>query len=204
MKFNKSGIADSYAEFHYGLVASKRYIITREAWTRSGCVEVHELGGRYICECRSDCFSDVRDTDDGITIRSFDKYYFFLSNFYERPVVVDGNTYTNSEAAFHAFKCHERRGEFTFLGPKEAKRLGRSVKLRPDWEQVKDDVMRKVVRAKFTQHEDLKQMLLETGDAILEEGNTWNDKYWGVDSVTRDGKNMLGKILMEIRDELRA
>lgn len=136
-------------------------------------------------------------------IKEFSGKYFFLSNFYERPVEVDDKKYANTEAAFHAFKCPERRGEFAFLGPKEAKRLGRSVKLRPDWEQVKDDVMRNVVRAKFTQHEDLKQMLLETGDAILEEGNTWHDKYWGVDSVTRKGKNMLGKILMEIRDELR-
>ena len=138
------------------------------------------------------------------TIKEFSGKYFFLSNFYEVIVTIDGFTFVNSEAAFHAFKCLERRGEFTFLGPKEAKRLGRSVKLRPDWEQVKDDVMRKVVRAKFTQHEELKRMLLETGDAILEEGNTWHDKYWGVDSVTREGKNMLGKILMEIRDELRA
>lgn len=135
-------------------------------------------------------------------IREFTGNYFFLSNFYERSVKVGDKKYANTEAAFHSFKCPERAEEFTTLNPKEAKRLGRSVKLRPDWEQIKDDVMRKVVRAKFTQHEDLKQKLLETGDAILEEGNTWNDKYWGVDATTREGKNMLGKILMEIRAEL--
>ena len=137
------------------------------------------------------------------TIEEFSGKYFFLSNFYECPVEVDGTTYANSEAAFHAYKRPDCKHMFTTLSPKHAKHLGRAVELRSDWEQVKDDIMRKVVCAKFTQNEDLKQMLLETGDAILEEGNTWHDKYWGVDSVTREGKNMLGKILMEIRDELR-
>lgn len=144
--------------------------------------------------------SDIRNS---AVIKSFNGYYFFLSNFYESPITIDGVTYKNSEAAFHAHKCPELRYRFVNLNPRDAKRLGRSVKLRPDWEQVKDDVMRKVIRAKFTQHDNLKQKLLATGNAVLEEGNTWHDLYWGVDANTRQGKNTLGKILMEIRDELR-
>ena len=73
--------------------------------------------------------------------------------------------------------------------------------LRPDWEAVKDDVMRVAVRAKFTQHEELRELLLSTGDEALVE-HTTNDAYWG-DGGDGSGKNMLGKILMEVRAELR-
>lgn len=89
----------------------------------------------------------------------------------------------------------------TKLNPSEAKRLGRRVRLRSDWEQVKYDVMLDVVRAKFNQHPDLAQKLLATGDEELVEGNDWGDTYWGV--CNGRGKNMLGKILMRVRAELR-
>lgn len=77
----------------------------------------------------------------------------------------------------------------------------RSRPLRSDWEKVKDDVMREAVRAKFTQNEHLKKTLLSTGDAALVE-HTVNDSYWG-DGGNGKGKNMLGKILMEIREEIK-
>lgn len=82
--------------------------------------------------------------------------------------------------------------------------MGRSRKLplRRDWESVKDQVMLEVVRAKFTQHEDLKAILLATGDAKLVE-HTANDSYWG-DGGDGSGKNRLGQILMQVREELRA
>ena len=88
-------------------------------------------------------------------------------------------------------------------GPGEAARMGRqrSRPLRPDWEQVKDDIMREVVLAKFTQHDDLRRALLDTGDAELIE-HTANDAYWA-DGGDGSGKNMLGKILMEVREQLR-
>jgi ribA/ribD-fused uncharacterized protein len=73
--------------------------------------------------------------------------------------------------------------------------------MRPDWEAVKDDVMRSVVRAKFTQHPELKQTLLSTGSANIVE-HTANDSYWG-DGGDGSGRNMLGRILMEVREELR-
>ena len=84
-----------------------------------------------------------------------------------------------------------------------AARMGRSRKrpLRPDWEEVKDDIMRQAVLAKFSQHADLEALLLGTGDAQLIE-HTKNDRYWG-DGGDGRGKNMLGKILMEVREKMR-
>ena len=90
---------------------------------------------------------------------------------------------------------------FAKLNPSEAKRLGRNVQLRPDWETVKYDIMYEVCKAKFEQNDDLREMLLDTGDAYLEEGNTWNDRCWG--TCRGVGENHLGKILMRIRDELQ-
>ena len=81
--------------------------------------------------------------------------------------------------------------------------MGRRVKLRPDWEQVKVGLMEEIVRAKFTQNEDLKQRLLATGDKRLAEGNTWGDTFWGVDLRSGRGENHLGRILMRVRDELK-
>jgi ribA/ribD-fused uncharacterized protein len=87
---------------------------------------------------------------------------------------------------------------------REAANMGRSRKLplRRDWEGAKDRVMLDALRAKFTQHDDLKAILLGTGDAKLVE-HTENDSYWG-DGGDGSGKNMLGRLLMRLRDELRA
>ena len=135
-------------------------------------------------------------------IKSFRGEYEFLSNFYEVPVTYNGLTYQNSEAAFQAQKCttEEEKKQFTAMNPSEAKRAGRRVKLRPDWEDVKVDEMRKIVQAKFTQNPELAEKLIQTGDTHLEEGNTWGDRTWG--TVNDSGQNLLGKILMEVRDKL--
>ena len=87
--------------------------------------------------------------------------------------------------------------------PGDAARLGRdrARPLRADWEAVKDDAMRRAVRANFEQHEEIRQILLGTGDAELVE-NTTDDHYWGI-GTRGDGKNMLGIILMEVRAELK-
>ena len=82
-----------------------------------------------------------------------------------------------------------------------AKRKGRHVQLRHDWEQIKFTVMYEIVKAKFTKNEDLKIKLLATKDEYLEEGNTWGDKIWG--TVNGKGQNNLGKILMRVREELK-
>lgn len=125
---------------------------------------------------------------------------FFLSNFYVAPVVYQGIQFESSEAAFQAAKCPERMREFCGLDPSKAKKLGRHVELRPDWDEVKYGVMYQVCKAKFLQNPDLAKKLIETGDAELVEGNTWGDQVWGVCNGV--GKNSLGVILMLIRDEL--
>ena len=132
--------------------------------------------------------------------------YEFLSNFFEAPVTWEGLTYPNNEAAFQAAKVltNEERLPFTTMKPTTAKRQGRRVPLRSDWEEVKTQVMTEVVRAKFTQNPELAALLLATGDAELIEGNTWGDTCWGVSLKTGKGQNRLGKILMQVRAELQA
>ena len=130
--------------------------------------------------------------------------YTFLSNFYEAPVTYRNLTYGSAEAAFQAQKCltEEERLPFTEARPGKSKGMGRRVKLRPDWEQVKVSLMEEIVRAKFTQNQELKQKLLSTGEKRLVEGNTWGDTFWGVDLRSGRGENYLGVILMRVRDEL--
>src|SRR5688572_13296441 len=128
-----------------------------------------------------------------------------FSNFAAFPVRLKGVEWPTTEHYFQAQKFagtpHEedvRRA----ASPTTAARIGRdrSRPLRPDWEAVKDDVMREAVRAKFRQHPSLLGLLLSTGDADIIE-HTVNDAYWG-DGGDGSGKNMLGRILMEVRQEL--
>lgn len=132
-------------------------------------------------------------------IREFRGDYCFLSNFYPVEVTYDGYTYLNNESAFQAQKDLSRRNEFTNLSPTSAKRLGRRVNLRSDWEQIKLSIMEEILRCKFDQHPDLKEKLINTGDRLLIEGNTWNDTFWGV--CKGKGQNHLGLLLMKIRKE---
>ncbi len=136
-------------------------------------------------------------------IDSFRDKYFFLSNFYLCKIKIDGVEYSSGEAAFQAQKCvdKEEKARFVELTPLLSKKFGKSVKLRPDWEKVKVDIMTEVVRAKFTQNTDLAEKLIATGDAELIEGNHWRDYFWGM--CNGKGKNNLGKILMKIREELK-
>lgn len=136
-------------------------------------------------------------------IREFRDKYFFLSNFYDSKIYYNGLTFKNAESAFQAQKCctKEEKLQFVELSPTSAKRLGRRVNLRSDWEEVKEQIMYEVVLAKFSQNPDIKEKLLDTDDMYLEEGNTWNDRFWGVCKGT--GKNKLGHILMKVREELR-
>ena len=134
-------------------------------------------------------------------ISSFRGQYFFLSNYFTAPVTYQGITFQNNEAAFHAMKCPSMAAQFATLPPDQAKRLGRTVQLRGDWESVKEQIMYEICLAKFTQNKDLGRMLVATGDAELIEGNTWNDKCWGV--CDGEGENKLGKILMRVREEVR-
>jgi hypothetical protein len=132
--------------------------------------------------------------------------YGEFSNFAAFLIEIDGQIWPTSEHYFQAQKFFgSAYAEKIRLksSPSTAAKLGRSRKhpLRADWEQAKDAIMYRAVLAKFTQHDRLRCMLLATGDALLVE-HTKNDSYWA-DGGDGSGKNMLGQILMQVRDELR-
>jgi ribA/ribD-fused uncharacterized protein len=140
-------------------------------------------------------------------IAEFQSEYRFLSNFFPAEVIYEGVTYPTSEHAYQAAKTldpEQRKKIAALKTPAEAKAAGRALKLRDDWETAKFAVMEEVVRYKFTHHDDLRAKLLATGDAVLEEGNTWNDQIWGISPPNSGkGENHLGRILMKIRSELK-
>jgi hypothetical protein len=130
-----------------------------------------------------------------------------FSNFSRHAIFLKGKKWPTSEHYFQAQKFAGEPDEEEIrkaAKPSEAASMGRSRKrpLRRDWESVKEKVMLEALRAKFTQHEDLKAILLGTGDALLVE-HTAKDSYWG-DGGDGSGKNRLGHLLMKVRDELRA
>lgn len=128
-------------------------------------------------------------------IDSFRGEYRFLSNFYIEP------DRTCVECEFQQAKVYPALiPNFLLLTPAEAKKLGRSVELRPDWEFVKKKIMYDLIKKKFTDHSILKYLLLQTGTNELIEGNTWGDTYWGI--CNGKGSNHLGRILMQVRGEL--
>lgn len=138
------------------------------------------------------------------TVMTFRGKYNFLSNLFASAFEWDGRIYRNSEAAFQSAKSLDPavRDRFAEMAGAAAKREGKKVRLRGDWESVKNGVMEEVVRAKFSQNPELLQRLIDTGDMDLVEGNRWHDAYWGVDLATGEGENHLGLILMKIRSEL--
>lgn len=135
-----------------------------------------------------------------------DRPYGFLSNFSRHAITLQGKVWPTSEHYFQSQKfagtVHEESVRCA-PSPMAAASMGRdrSRPLRPDWEQVKDEVMRHALWAKFTQHADLQAQLLATGTAVLIE-HTVNDRYWG-DGGNGQGRNRLGQLLMETRERVR-
>lgn len=128
----------------------------------------------------------------------------YLSNFEPCLIRIGDRVFKNSEAAYMAEKTNDeaQKDHLQHLTGPEAKKYGQTVTLRDNWDSVKYDAMKKVVKAKFTQNHNLRLQLLITGDKYLEETNWWKDRYWGVwDGI---GLNCLGTILMEVRSELIA
>jgi len=135
-------------------------------------------------------------------IREFKDQFKWLSNFYPSKVVFENELYRSVEHAFQAAKTNseeERKAIRYEQSPGKAKRMGRHVTLRPDWNDIKVDVMRRLVKQKFACSSNLRAKLLATEERELQEGNTWGDTFWGIDLRTGMGENHLGKILMEIR-----
>jgi ribA/ribD-fused uncharacterized protein len=149
-------------------------------------------------------------------ITSFQGEHRWLSNFYPCQVELDGEEYPSVEHAFQAAKApadifyttvendrivkkNVREMVRNAQTPGEAKRMGKKIPLRSDWEQEKVGVMTSLLKQKFSQ-EPLRSKLIATGDCLLVEGNYWNDTYWGI--CNGKGTNILGKLLMLIRTEL--
>lgn len=139
---------------------------------------------------------------DESNIRGFFAEYRWLSNYHECDVYFDGDLYGSTEAAYMAGKSTDTFVRTYFnkknnITPNEAKKLGRIITIRPDWDKIKYDVMSAVVFDKFYRNPELREKLLETGNKHLSEDNHWDDKYWGV--CDGKGENALGKILMSVR-----
>lgn len=143
----------------------------------------------------------VEHTDEHI--KGFFGDYRWLSNYHPTPVHYEGGIYPSSENAYQAAKTTyaDEREAFEIATPNQAKKMGRALHIREDWDLIKLEVMYEILKDKFTRNKVLKQALLDTGDRILEETNWWNDKYWGVCNGV--GDNHLGHLLMQIRDELK-
>ena len=137
--------------------------------------------------------------------------YLVLSNFYEDrnyPFTFMGLTFISAEPAYQSAKSldPEIRKKFCNLHPREAKIYGNRIELRPNWDNIKDDIMYEVIRAKFSPHPALQQRLVDTYPSILIEGNTWHDNHFGSCSclkcANKEKENVLGKLLMRFRDEI--
>lgn len=132
-------------------------------------------------------------------INRFRDEYDFLSNFYLEPT---GMTVEHRFQSAKTLDAVERAAIWAAPTPGEAKARGRRVTLRPDWEDVKVRVMRAALQHKFVD-ETLRGRLMETGYQELVEGNTWSDTFWGVDLNINSGQNVLGFLLMQLREEIR-
>lgn len=136
-------------------------------------------------------------------IEKFSGDYRWLSNFCVCSVVLDGETYITTEHAYQAAKTldiTERNEIRQCKTPGMAKKLGKYLTVRDDWDDIKISVMTDLLEQKFSKPE-FYQLLISTGDNEIVEGNSWNDYFWGVcDGI---GSNHLGKIIMDIREKLR-
>lgn len=139
-------------------------------------------------------------------IKQFQGIYRFLSNFWPVQIEYKGRVFHNVENAFHSEKSDDKNfKDFCAQesNPRIVKKQQREmIELRPDWERIKEKIMLDLTRIKF-QNIELQKKLLETRNEYIQEGNTWNDTFWGVDLDSGKGKNKLGKIIMQVRDEIK-
>ncbi|QDP59498.1 MAG: hypothetical protein GOVbin4162_72 [Prokaryotic dsDNA virus sp.] len=142
-------------------------------------------------------------------IETFRDEYNWLSNFalFERPLKFSGGlSFPTNEHFYVAMKTkdHSERVGVCLHPLKGLKSYGRSLTLREDWEDIKQDVMLYGLRYKFSPlNPSLRNKLISTGDQYIQEGNWWRDIYWGVCLRTGEGENHLGKLIMQIREEIR-
>jgi len=133
-------------------------------------------------------------------ISEFRGQWRWLSNFWPAPVKLDREVYPTVEHAYQAAKTLDLEARKIIREastPGIAKKLGRHLDIRADWDEVRDGVMRDLLKQKFAPGTALAEQLLATGRWILVEGNNWGDTYWGISNGT--GLNRLGSLLMEVR-----
>ena len=147
---------------------------------------------------------NVSPADFPEEIAGFTGAYEFLDNRFPAPLTVDGESYLCAEAAFQASKTNDPNQRASFRACSGEKAREKGAKLQPDaaWEARKTDIMRAVLAAKFRQAPALREKLLATGQARLICFSN-KDTFWGVNSYTRAGENILGQLLMELRTQLR-
>lgn len=137
-----------------------------------------------------------------------DQRYRWLSNFYGAPITwKDGTVFPTVEHGFHYLKTKDKEWRKRILKcktPGDAKRAGHQCPMQPGWDNIKVNLMTELVRRKFQQNPDLREKLLATGSRPLEEDAHW-DTFWGtgVTGGKGKGKNMMGKILKQVRRELQ-
>lgn len=138
-----------------------------------------------------------------LKIDRFRDEYYWLSNFYKVDIIYENITYPSMEHFYVAMKTKDlkiRKHISNIKTPSEAKLYGKTMSIREDWGLVKKQIMMFGLKQKFNK-EPFKQLLIDTKDMYIEEGNNWNDTYWGV--CDGHGKNILGKMIMKIRKELK-
>lgn len=159
--------------------------------------------------------AELRGLDTATRVRFYEHDFYVLSNFSAFALYWRGLRFDTSEAAYHWEKFTDsdgalvdvaaiRQAILTAASAHEAFKIAEKNKAhrRPDWDDVKVGIMLDILRAKAAQHEYVRRKLLATGDRALVE-NSWRDDFWGW-GPNRDGQNMLGKLWMEVRAELRA
>ena len=137
-------------------------------------------------------------------IAGFTEEYAFLDNRFPAPLTVDGEPYLCAESAFQASKTRDpnQRAAFHSYSGQKAREKGAHLKPDIEWESQKTEIMRRILMAKFRQNPELREKLLATGSAQLTHYSN-KEKYWGVNSYTRTGENMLGRLLTELRAQLQ-
>jgi len=130
--------------------------------------------------------------------------YAFLSNFFVRSFRIGTLSFMSGEHAYQAYKAASLKDFETIRRaktPRSAKRLSRCIELRSDWSDIKVAVMNRALQSKFTDDHDLQCRLIDTGNSLIIEKNTWGDRFWGVSGGK--GSNVLGILLMQVRSELK-
>lgn len=180
-------------------------IWTKIVMTRPGCGNGGLDWERVVKPAIKDILDDrfyIISTPPKKGIYGFSGEHRFLSNFWTCHCSAWNLAFTCVEAAYCAAKCdnEEDRKLFVGLNGNEAKKLGRTIKLRSDWDEKKLMIMEFFLNQKFKPGSDLAKQLIMTHPLFLEETNTWGDTYWGVCNGV--GENNLGKLLMKIREQL--